>query len=72
MTFDVIATGSSGNAVVLNKNILIDCGVSWKAIKPYAKDLRLVLLTHIHGDHFNPRTVRALHRERPGLPVGVL
>lgn len=36
MTFDVIATGSNGNAVVLNKNILIDCGVSWKAIKPYA------------------------------------
>lgn len=70
MTFDVIATGSSGNAVVLNKNILIDCGVSWKAIKPYAKDLRLVLLTHIHGDHFNPRTVRALHRERPGLRWG--
>lgn len=70
MTFDVIATGSSGNAVVLNKNILIDCGVSWKAIKPYAKDLRIVLLTHIHGDHFNPRTVRALHRERPGLRWG--
>lgn len=70
MTFDVIATGSNGNAVVLNKNILIDCGVSWKAIKPYAKDLRIVLLTHIHGDHFNPRTVRALHRERPGLRWG--
>lgn len=70
MTFDVISTGSSGNAVVLNKNILIDCGVSFSKVKPYMKELYLVLLTHIHGDHFNPRTVRALHRERPGLRWG--
>lgn len=70
MTFDVIATGSGGNAVVLNKNIMIDCGVPFSKVKPYMKDLYLVLLTHIHGDHFNPRTVRALHRERPGLRWG--
>lgn len=70
MIFDVIATGSGGNAVVLNKNIMIDCGVPFSKVKPYMKDLYLVLLTHIHGDHFNPRTVRALHRERPGLRWG--
>lgn len=70
MTFDVISTGSQGNAVVLNKNILIDCGVPFSKIKPYMKELWLVLLTHVHGDHFNPRTVRALHRERPGLRWG--
>lgn len=70
MTFDVIATGSGGNAVVLNKNILIDCGVPFSKVKPYMKELYLVLLTHCHGDHFNPRTVRALHRERPGLRWG--
>lgn len=70
MTFDVIATGSSGNAVVLNKNILIDCGAPFSKVKPYMKDLRIVLLSHCHGDHFNPRTVRALHRERPGLRWG--
>lgn len=70
MTFDVISTGSKGNAVVLNGNILIDCGVPFKAVKPYMKDLRLVLLTHEHKDHFNRRTVRALHRERPGIRWG--
>lgn len=70
MTFDVISTGSGGNAVVLNKNILIDCGVPFSKIKPYMKDLQLVLLSHCHFDHFNPRTVRALHRERPGLRWG--
>lgn len=70
MTCDVISTGSQGNAVVLDGKILIDCGVSLSKLRPYMKGLRLVLLTHIHGDHFNPRTVRALHRERPGLRWG--
>lgn len=67
MTFDIIATGSSGNAVVLNGNILIDVGVPFKKLEAVKKDLKLVLLTHIHGDHFNPRTVRALAKERPTL-----
>ena len=70
MTFDVLATGSAGNAVVLNGSILIDCGVSCKALEEVKRDLKLVLLTHAHGDHFKPRTVRALHRERPALRWG--
>lgn len=49
MTYEVIATGSSGNAVLINGEILIDCGVSWKKIQPYAKRLKLVLLTHEHS-----------------------
>ena len=70
MTFDVIATGSTGNAVVINGSILIDCGVPFKALDPYKKDLKLVLLTHSHGDHFRTRTVRALHKARPTLRWG--
>ena len=70
MTFDVIATGSTGNAVVINGIILIDAGVPFKALEAVKKDLKLVLLTHVHGDHFKPRTVRALHKERPTLRWG--
>lgn len=69
MTYDILATGSSGNAVVINGEILVDCGVSYKTLEQsgYIKDLQLVLLTHSHGDHFNPATARRLHRERPAL-----
>lgn len=70
MTYNIIATGSSGNAVLINDSILIDCGVSFKKLEPYIKDLRLVLLTHIHGDHFKPSTVKALHKRRPGIRWG--
>lgn len=72
MTYDILATGSSGNAVVINGEILIDCGVSMKKLREsgYIKNLKLVLLTHQHSDHFCLSTVRALHKERPALRWG--
>ena len=70
MTCNVIATGSKGNAVLLDGTILLDCGVPYKLIKPYVRRLKLVLLTHIHGDHFNQATIRRLHKERPTLRFG--
>ena len=70
MICNVISTGSQGNAVILNNEILIDCGVPYKQLKPFVQDLHLVLLTHAHGDHFNPTTIRKLHETRPTLRFG--
>lgn len=70
MKYKIIATGSRGNAVVLEDFILLDCGVPYKKLEPYVKDLRLVLLSHVHSDHFNPSTIRRLHQERPLLRFG--
>lgn len=69
MTYDILVTGSSGNCVVLNGEIAIDMGIPMKKLREsgYLKSLRLVLLTHAHGDHFNKSTVRSLYRERPAL-----
>lgn len=65
--YQIISTGSQGNAVIINDSILIDCGVPFKALKDYYKKFKLVLLTHIHSDHFNRRTLAALARNKPGL-----
>ncbi len=67
MTCNVIATGSKGNAVVLDGTILIDCGVPFRALEEIHKGLRLVVLTHIHGDHFNPETIKQLAFLHPSL-----
>ncbi len=67
MQYNVISTGSQGNAVIINDIILIDCGVSFKALKDYYKKLSIVLLTHIHSDHFNKTTIKKLAFERPTL-----
>lgn len=72
MEYDILKTGSDGNCVVINKEIAIDMGISMKLLRKsgYIKGLKLVLLTHQHSDHFNPATVRALHKERPALRWG--
>ena len=64
---NVVASGSSGNAVIIENKILVDCGVPFKALEPFAKDLNLVLLTHRHSDHFKRSTIRRLSKERPTL-----
>ena len=67
MNYEIIATGSSGNATVIEGKILIDCGVQYRELLYYTLDLELVLLTHEHGDHFNESAVRRLARNRPAL-----
>jgi conserved hypothetical protein len=70
MKYKIINSGSDGNAVVIEDEILIDCGVSFKKLADDYKSLRLVLLTHIHTDHFNKRTISRLGQERPTLRFG--
>lgn len=70
MNYKIINSDSSGNATVINDFILIDCGVSYKSLKNYVKDLKIVLLTHIHHDHFNKSTIKKLAINRPTLRFG--
>ena len=67
MEYEIIATGSSGNCVMINGCIAVDMGVPFKALKGIYRDLKLVLLTHIHSDHFKKETVKRLAKERPCL-----
>lgn len=67
MNFEILETGSSGNATLIEGRILIDCGIAYSRIEPYAPELQIVLLTHRHSDHFTKSTVRRLARQRPTL-----
>lgn len=68
--YNILSTGSEGNAVIIQDIVLVDCGVSWKLIEPYAKDLKLVLISHIHVDHLKKQTIKRLAAERPSLRFG--
>lgn len=67
MKYEVIASGSSGNCLILNGIIALDVGVAWKQVAQYAKELRLVFVSHTHGDHIKPSTAYKLYTERPTL-----
>lgn len=67
MNYKIINSGSDGNATIIEDFILIDCGVSFKKLKDYYMNLKVVLLTHIHQDHFNKKTIRRLAFERPSV-----
>ena len=65
----VISSGSEGNAVIYNNAIMVDCGVSLKALEAVKRSLKIVLLTHKHGDHLKIRTLQRLQAERPTLRI---
>lgn len=65
--YNIISTGSKGNAVVIDGTILIDCGVPFASLAAVWREIKIVLLTHIHGDHFKPSTIRMLANRRPTL-----
>ena len=65
----VINSGSEGNAVIYNNAIMVDCGVTLKALQEVKRSLKIVLLTHKHGDHLKLRTLQRLQAERPTLRV---
>lgn len=68
---NVIATGSTGNAVLLHKSILLDIGVPFIKIKPYLYDIQIVFISHFHADHLNIKTLKRLQFERPTLRITV-
>lgn len=65
MKYNIINSGSDGNCIIVNDEIMLDIGVSFKKIQPYYKNIKLVFISHIHGDHFNKRTIKTLASERP-------
>ena len=55
--FKILGTGSGGNCFLFG-DLMIDVGLPYSKIRDDVK--KHVLLTHIHGDHFNKSTIRKL------------
>ena len=88
MFFDIINSGSKGNATVVftkEATILIDVGISASIIKEELNkfnktlnDIDFVLLTHNHTDHikcvkaFSPKKIYALEGTMPGSLSNIL
>lgn len=77
MEVKIIATGSSGNCVLVDGRILIDAGISIRLLTAYGVDpaqLDALIITHKHGDHMKLPLVRYLLSAgvKAFLPSGVI
>lgn len=68
LKYDVIATGSKGNCVVI-ENVMIDCGIPFKNLKEYLYDIDYLIITHIHSDHLNRSTVKKIKEMFPNIKI---
>lgn len=66
---NIISSSSKGNCYIYNKDLMLDIGVSFSKIRPYIRDLKLLLLTHRHQDHINKKTLKKLIYEMPTLKI---
>lgn len=62
----IIASSSKGNCYKYF-DILIDVGVSFKALKDDLKGVNYIVLTHEHGDHFKKSTIKRIAKECPHI-----
>lgn len=66
----ILATGSSGNCVLVGGTVLVDAGITFKHFEEFGISLgqvRYCVITHKHGDHMNRPFVRKMLSN--GIPV---
>lgn len=66
---EIISTGSKGNAVLLDGQVLIDCGVPFRKLEEFGvvDKVKYIFLTHQHKDHLNIATIRKLISVHPSI-----
>lgn len=68
LDYNIIGSGSSGNAVRI-ENILIDCGMPFKAVKEDLYKVDTLLITHSHSDHVKESTFNAIKKDFPRIKI---
>lgn len=68
MFYEIISSGSKGNCVIIN-DVMVDCGVPFNRINDYLYDVKYLLLTHIHGDHVRPATIKSIKKLFPKITI---
>lgn len=68
LDYEVIASGSKGNAVRIN-DVLVDCGIPYNKLKEHLYDVRYLLITHIHSDHVRKGTLNQIKKQFPNITI---
>lgn len=65
--YEILSTGSIGNCIILNKYIMLDCGVPYSKIKKYLNDIKIIFCCHSHQDHMKKSTIKRIAFNKPNI-----
>ena len=65
MKYEIVGSGSRGNAIIIEDVLMLDCGVPFTQIRPYLKKVKIIFISHIHQDHLYPSTVKKIAYNHP-------
>lgn len=68
MNYKIISTGSKGNCVIIN-DVMVDCGVPFGKIREELYEIKYLLLTHVHSDHLNIKTIQQIAENFPRIKI---
>jgi phosphoribosyl 1,2-cyclic phosphodiesterase len=69
MNYKIISSGSKGNCIIINDNIMVDCGIGFNRIKKDLYDIKYLIITHVHSDHLKIRTLQQIFSQFPTIKV---
>lgn len=69
MIYEELFSGSDGNCYIYNDDLMIDMGLSYKKVKPYIKNIKILMLSHCHSDHFNIKTIKSVIDNYPLIHI---
>lgn len=67
MIFDVLGSSSSGNCIIINEFLMLDCGLTYKSIKEKLKKTKLIFISHCHSDHCKTSTIKQIAFNYPNI-----
>lgn len=66
MKYEIIASGSKGNAVIID-DMLFDIGVPIAKLRQHLYKTKYIFITHRHSDHFSLKTAQTIEKEFPRI-----
>lgn len=65
--YEIVSTGSTGNCIIVNDYLMLDCGLSYSKIIKYLDDIKIIFICHEHGDHLKKTTIKRIAYEKPTI-----
>jgi phosphoribosyl 1,2-cyclic phosphodiesterase len=69
LKYKILSSGSQGNCVIINGDIMFDCGIPYKKMKNDLYDVKYLIITHVHTDHLKLETLLQIMRNFPRIQI---